>query len=93
MSASNKAFAPNALHRRLLNDIAEIQQDPYPNVHLHVDEQDFREACLILSTEAYGPLNLFIGFGNDYPLYAPQVSIQSEIIHPNIYGDYVCAVS
>ncbi|KAF3043910.1 hypothetical protein E8E11_000407 [Didymella keratinophila] len=91
MSAPNKAFAPNALHRRLLRDIAEIQQDPYPNIHLHADEQDFRKACLILSTEAYGPLHLFIEFGNDYPLYAPQVSIQSEIVHPNIYGDYICA--
>jgi ubiquitin-protein ligase len=91
MPASNKVFAPNSLHRRLLSDIAEIQQDPYPNVHLHVDEQDFRKACLILSTEAYGPLHLFIEFGNDYPLYAPQVSIQSEIVHPNIYGDYICA--
>ncbi|KAF3031322.1 hypothetical protein E8E12_000998 [Didymella heteroderae] len=91
MAASTKAFALNALHRRLLSDVAEIQEDPYPNVHLHVDEQDFRKACLILSTEAYGPLHLFIEFGNDYPLYAPKVSIQSEIVHPNIYGDYVCA--
>ncbi|KAJ4376781.1 protein polyubiquitination [Didymella sp. IMI 355093] len=91
MTASNKAFAPSALHRRLLSDIAEIQQDPYPNIHLHVDEQDLRKACLILSTEMYGPLHLFIEFSDAYPLYAPQVSIQSEIIHPNIYGGYICA--
>lgn len=91
MTASNRAFAPSALHRRLLNDIAEIQQNPYPNVHLHVDEQDFHKACLILSTEPYGPLHLFIEFCNGYPLNAPTVTIQSDIVHPNIYGDYICA--
>ncbi|KAF2621418.1 hypothetical protein BU25DRAFT_416089 [Macroventuria anomochaeta] len=91
MASTNRAFTLNALHRRLLNDIAEIQQNPYPNVHLQVDEQDFHKACLILSTEAYGPLHLFIEFGNDYPLYAPTVTIQSHIVHPNIYGDYICA--
>ena len=91
MTPSNKVLAPNALHRRLLHDIDEIQQDPYPNVYLHVDDQDIRKACLILSTEAYGPLHLFIEFGDEYPLYAPRVSIQSEIVHPNIYGEYICA--
>lgn len=91
MAASKKTFAPSALYHRLLHDIAEIQQDPYPNAHLHVDEQDFREACLILSTEAYGPLHHFIEFGNNYPLYAPSISIQSEIVHSNIYGNYICA--
>lgn len=91
MVASSTAFAPNALHRRLLHDIAEIQQDPYPNVHLHVDDEAFHKACLILSTEAYGPLHLFIEFGNEYPLHAPCITIQSDIVHPNIYGDYICA--
>ena len=91
MTPSDKAFAPNALQRRLMNDIAEIQRDPYPNVHLHVDDEDFRKACLILSTKAYGPLHLFIEFSNDYPLYAPNVTMQSDIVHPNIYGGYICA--
>ncbi|KAJ8115246.1 hypothetical protein OPT61_g3068 [Boeremia exigua] len=91
MAALNSAFAPNALHRRLLNDIAKVQQHPYPNIHLHVDDQNCHEACVILSTEAYGPLHLFIEFGNDYPLCAPTVTIQSKIIHPNVYGDYICA--
>lgn len=91
MSASNRAFAPGALQRRLLNDIAEVQQEPYSNIHLHVDEQDFHKACVILSTEAYGSLHLFIEFGNDYPLRAPVVTIQNNIVHPNIYGNYICA--
>ena len=91
MTSSDNSFTPNALHRRLLNDIAEIQRDPYPNVHLHVDDENFRKACLILSTEAYGPLHLFIEFSHKYPLYAPNVTMQSDIGHPNIYGGYICA--
>ncbi|KAF2993892.1 hypothetical protein E8E13_002503 [Curvularia kusanoi] len=91
MAPSDRAFAPSALQRRLLNDIAEVQQYPYPNIHLHVDDADFRKACLILSTEAYGPLHLLIEFGSDYPLHAPSVTIQSPIVHPNIFGTYICA--
>lgn len=91
MASPNKTFAPNALHRRLLNDIAEIKQDPYPNVYLHVDDEDFHKACLILTPEAYEPLHLFIEFPHDYPLCAPTVTIQSDIVHPNVYGDYICA--
>ncbi|KAF1348224.1 hypothetical protein EJ07DRAFT_169658 [Lizonia empirigonia] len=38
MAASSKALAPSALHHRLLNDIAEIQRDPYPNpLHLFIE--------------------------------------------------------
>lgn len=91
MVASSKALAPSALHRRLLNDIAEIQRDPYPNVHLRVDDEDFYKACLILTPETYKPLHLFIEFSHDYPLRAPTVTIQSDIVHPNVYGEYICA--
>ncbi|KAJ4983458.1 NEDD8-conjugating enzyme UBC12-like protein 2 [Stagonosporopsis vannaccii] len=90
-AASVRAFVPNALQRRLLNDIADFQRNPHANVYLHVDEQDFHKACLILTTEAYGPLHLFIEFCNDFPLRAPTVTIQSDITHPNFYGNYVCA--
>ena len=41
-----------------MNDIAEIQQDPYPNVHLHFDDADIRKACLILTPEDEEPLPL-----------------------------------
>lgn len=91
MAASNRAFAPNALRRRLLSDIAEMQQDPYPNVHLYVDDKDIRKACVILTPESHEPLHLFIEFGNECPLYAPSVSIQSNVVHPNVFGDYICA--
>lgn len=92
MSSSNHGRAgPKALERRLLNDIAEIQQDPYPNVYLHFDDANMRKACLILTPEDEDPLHLTIEFGKDYPLCAPTVKIQTSIVHPNVFGDYICA--
>ncbi len=82
---------PNALRRRLLNDIAEIQREPYPNTHLHVDDANIQKACLILTPEDEEPLHLSITFYDQYPLNAPSVSIQSQIAHPNVFGNYICA--
>ncbi|UPX16333.1 E2 ubiquitin-conjugating enzyme [Ascochyta rabiei] len=91
MMASNEPSPSKALHHRLLKDVADIQQDPYPNVHFQVNDQDLYNACLILTPEEYQPLHLFVEFPHDYPLKAPVVTIQSDVVHPNIYGDYICA--
>ncbi|KAF2028868.1 hypothetical protein EK21DRAFT_68820 [Setomelanomma holmii] len=91
MSTKQIPPAPKALQRRLLSDIQEIQQDPYPNVHLHFDDANFRKACLILTPEDENPLHLAIQFHQDYPLSAPTVTIQSHIMHPNVFGSYICA--
>jgi len=79
-----------ALHRRLLQDIAELQSDPYPNIGLFLQD-DLQQACLVLSPSGKAPLHLTINFGKHYPLVAPQITIQSQIEHPNVYGDYICA--
>lgn len=79
-----------ALHRRLLQDIAEFQSDPYPNIGLF-QQDDLQQACLVLSPSGKAPLHLTIVCGNHYPLVAPQVTIQSQIEHPNVYGNYICA--
>jgi ubiquitin-protein ligase len=91
MATPRAEVAPKALERRLLNDIEEIQQHPYPNVHLHFHDANIRKSCLILTPEDGDPLHLTIEFGNDYPLYAPTVTIQSRIDHPNVFGSYICA--
>jgi ubiquitin-protein ligase len=91
MAASHPQVAPKSLERRLMSDIAEIQQDPYPNVHLHFDDANIRKACLILTPEDEDSLHLTIAFHHDYPLHAPTVTIQSRIEHPNVHGSYVCA--
>jgi ubiquitin-protein ligase len=81
---------PKDLHQRLLKDITELCQDPYPNIHLQVDDSDISKACLILTPD-YEELHLTVHFTSDYPLTAPVVAIQSEFSHPNVYGDYICA--
>ncbi|KAG9191885.1 hypothetical protein G6011_10619 [Alternaria panax] len=81
----------NSLRRRLLQDIAEVKQDPYPNVYLKFDDNDIMKACLILTPEGQKPLHLRINFPGRYPLIAPEITIQSRIIHPNVFNDYICA--
>lgn len=71
-----------------MRDIVELQEKPYPNIRLHPIDLD--QACLILTTEAYGSLHLNIQFSH-FPLCPPQVQIQSKISHPNIFGSYICA--
>jgi ubiquitin-protein ligase len=80
-----------SLTRRLLHDIAEIQEDPYPNIHLIFDDVNIHKACLILTPEGEKPLHLQIHFYDVYPLRAPHITIQSHIIHPNVFDDYICA--
>ncbi|KAL8796866.1 MAG: hypothetical protein Q9195_000949 [Heterodermia aff. obscurata] len=79
-----------ALQRRLLKDIAELQADPYPNIALH-PRDDLKKACLILTPHERDPLHLTVNFGQKYPLYAPQISIQSRVSHPNVFDNYICA--
>lgn len=80
---------PFPLCQRLLRDLAEMQADPYPNITLH-NNDSLTQACLILSPKGQDPLHLTMAF-NEYPLRPPVVTIQSEILHPNVFGTYVCA--
>lgn len=81
-----------ALRQRLLRDIDELLSEPYPGITLHLQDGDeLKRACLILETEGYGALHLTVDFSLNYPLSAPAISIQSEIAHPNVFGDYLCA--
>lgn len=79
-----------ALHQRLLQDIAELQANPYPNIELCVQD-DLQQACLLLTPSGNVPLHLTVTFGPDYPLKAPKVTIESQIYHPNVFGSYICA--
>lgn len=80
-----------SLHKRLLQDIAEIKQKPYSKIRYIPYDNDVTKACLILTPDGYAPLHLHAAFGNDYPLVAPRVTIQSRIDHPNVFSEYVCA--
>jgi ubiquitin-protein ligase len=91
MSTSRIPIGPGLLERRLLSDMVEIQQDPYPNVRLHFDDANIRRACLILTPEGQDPLHLTIEFRNNYPLHAPTVTIQGSVVHPNVFDSHICA--
>lgn len=80
-----------ALHKRLLQDIAELRQRPYPNIEYTPYFDDITKACLVLTPDGYSPLHLTVSFTDQYPLRAPHVTIQSLISHPNIFGNYICA--
>ncbi|OIW24659.1 hypothetical protein CONLIGDRAFT_636787 [Coniochaeta ligniaria NRRL 30616] len=84
-------IATTALRQRLLRDIAEMQEQPYPNIRLHVHEDDLSTACLVLTPENWKPLHLTVKFGPDYPLRAPAITIETGIYHPNVLGHYICA--
>lgn len=79
------------LRRRLLRDISELQEKPYPNIALHTYDNDIRKACLILAPEGWPLMHLTITFGYDYPLHAPNITMQSHIHHPNVFSGYICA--
>lgn len=80
-----------SLRRRLLQDIEELQTKPYPNIHLHVNDNDLTTACLVLRVEAYNmDMHLTVNFPPRYPLVAPRVHMDSDVSHPNIFDSYIC---
>lgn len=80
---------PFYIHKRLLLDIAELQNEPYPNIKFHVND-NLTTACLVLTPEDEQVLHLTMTF-QAYPIAPPVVTIQSTISHPNIFGSYICA--
>ncbi|TQN71444.1 SUMO-conjugating enzyme UBC9 [Colletotrichum shisoi] len=79
------------LQRRLLQDIAEFQQQPYPRLTLHTRDDNLRHVCLVFQPEGWIPMHTTVEFSNRYPLVAPQIKMDSSVDHPNVFGDYICA--
>ncbi|KUJ06938.1 uncharacterized protein LY89DRAFT_555345, partial [Mollisia scopiformis] len=79
------------LKRRLLQDVAELQNNPYPKITLHVQDDDVTQVCLVLEPDGYQSMHLTVYFPDDYPLRPPRVQMNSDVQHPNIYDDYICA--
>ncbi|RYO78522.1 hypothetical protein DL766_008162 [Monosporascus sp. MC13-8B] len=76
--------------RRLLLDIKELTEKPYPNILLHVHDDDLTSACLVLTPANYKPLHLTVRF-QDYPGRPPKVEMDSRVSHPNVFNRYICA--
>ncbi|KAG9229410.1 hypothetical protein BJ875DRAFT_197923 [Amylocarpus encephaloides] len=89
--ANGNSAPQQQLRKRLLQDIAELQTMPYPNTALYVQGDDLSAACLVLTVEAYGDMHLTVEFPSSYPLSPPTIKMNSDISHPNIFGDYICA--
>lgn len=79
------------LWRRLLRDVDELCRKPYPNIHLHVHDDELTTFCLVLTPEVSKPLHLTISGLDNYPLDPPTIRMDSLIHHPNVYGDWICA--
>ncbi|KAF2804346.1 uncharacterized protein BDZ99DRAFT_467628 [Mytilinidion resinicola] len=84
-------MAQPSLHQRLLRDIAELQKEPYTHFSTHINDKDLTKICLILKPEGSRALHLTVEIPPDYPLIAPRVSMQSLVVHPNVFREYICA--
>lgn len=91
MSRSSISNPANSLKQRLLQDIAELQANPYPNIELHIQDHDLTTACLVLTVEEYGLMHMTIDLPANFPLSPPAIRMDSDISHPNIFGNYICA--
>ncbi|KAL0935713.1 ubiquitin-conjugating enzyme family protein [Colletotrichum truncatum] len=79
------------LQRRLLQDIAELQQQPYPRITLHTRDDDLKKACLVLQPEGWMPIHTTVEFRDRYPLVAPTIKMDTAMQHPNVFSSYICA--
>ncbi|KAI1455472.1 hypothetical protein F4805DRAFT_435670 [Annulohypoxylon moriforme] len=77
--------------RRLLMDIKELVEKPYPNITLHTYDFDLSAACLVLTPEEWKPLHLTVHFSPNYPVDPPRVKMDSLVFHPNVFDGYICA--
>ncbi|KAI0130541.1 hypothetical protein BJ170DRAFT_701197 [Xylariales sp. AK1849] len=80
------------LRQRLLQDIDELCRKPYPNIELHVrDDDDLSRLCLVLSPPGWQQMHLSIANLSSYPLKPPEITMDSFVLHPNVFGRYICA--
>ncbi|KAH8648410.1 hypothetical protein BX600DRAFT_517801 [Xylariales sp. PMI_506] len=79
------------LRQRLLQDIDELCRKPYPNIELHVHDEDLTSLCLVLSPRGYKKMHLTILHLDEYPIRPPYIRMDSRVYHPNIFGSYICA--
>ncbi|KAI0174059.1 hypothetical protein BJ166DRAFT_586894 [Pestalotiopsis sp. NC0098] len=79
------------LSQRLLRDISELRRKPYPNIDVHINDNDLTRFCLILSPPGGDSLHLTVDSLDRFPLSPPRIRMDSKIIHPNVFGSYICA--
>ncbi|KAG6915149.1 hypothetical protein DXG01_013044 [Tephrocybe rancida] len=91
----SKTSLPHALRARLLQDLVELEDSPYPGVAVFTDDADIRKLCLIL-TPPSGPwkdlsLHFDVVLPLDWPMQPPKIKTSVYgIEHPNLFGEYIC---
>ena len=80
-----------ARRQRLLHDIAELEKNPYPNIYFIHHRDNIHHACIWFTPPDGKPLHLTLEIPDNWPELPPMINLQSSIIHPNIFGDYICA--
>ncbi|ETS77717.1 hypothetical protein PFICI_09779 [Pestalotiopsis fici W106-1] len=77
--------------QRLLQDISELRRKPYPNIDVHINDEDLTKFCLILSPPRWDKMHLTVDRLQNFPLSPPRIKMDSRVIHPNVFGNYICA--
>jgi len=77
--------------RRLMRDVQELVDEPYTNIAYHVHGDDMTQGCLVLSPEGQPKRHITVQLGPRYPLEPPRMRMDSRLIHPNVYGGFICA--
>ncbi|RUS33162.1 hypothetical protein BC938DRAFT_472807 [Jimgerdemannia flammicorona] len=81
---------------RLLQDIRELHFDPTPGVDVTIDDKDISQMCLVLTPQEGSPylglrLHFTVYIPTTYPMQPPEVTVNTSIVHPNVFGDFLCA--
>ncbi|KAH7029545.1 uncharacterized protein B0I36DRAFT_231534, partial [Microdochium trichocladiopsis] len=77
--------------QRLMQDIRELVDKPYPNIAYHVRDDDLTQGCLVLSPEGQPERHISVTLSPMHPLEPPRMRMNSRLVHPNIYGEFICA--
>jgi ubiquitin-protein ligase len=79
------------LRQRLLRDVLELCRSPYPDIAVHTHDESLTELCLVLSPPGWRDMHLTVKRLERYPLGPPTIQMNSDIEHPNVFGEYICA--
>ncbi|CAG8464857.1 4861_t:CDS:1 [Acaulospora colombiana] len=79
---------------RLRRELVELHNESMKGIDVILHE-DITSMCLIL-TPLQGPFNglrlhLSVCIPEEYPRLAPQITIQTPVQHPNVFGNFICA--
>jgi ubiquitin-protein ligase len=71
---------------RLRQDLAELQDNPYPGVAVFTDDANLRELCLVLTPPSGPWKNLALHFAVELPENWVPSSSLNLIKAPNVFG-------